>query len=526
MDAQVDRAMSQAVREAYARGQEEESMEPLVRVDAEGRPVGRIGRGDFVVFYDIRGEREVELTSAFVDPSFRAFPVRRDLGVRFATMIEYDRSLPVRVAFPPLEELRGTLCEAVSATGLRQVKVTETEKAIHLAYFLNGKRSTAFAGEQRVAVESPKDPFHEPEMRSDEVADALAAAVSDPGASLVIGNFPNVDVVGHGEDSGAILRAIEAVDRGLGRVLETARREGVTAVVVADHGTVEEWLYPEGPRNTGHTANPVPFVVALPEGSNAGGALRGGGTLADVAPTVLGLLGIERPAEMIGRSLLPEGFEARRGSRVALVVCDGWGIAEPGPGNLLSQAHTPAMDALLAGNPSTTLRASGAAVGLPDGTVGNSEAGHLHIGAGRVVPSDRIRIERAIQDGSFFENPAFLWAAEGARRAGTALHLLGIVSFFSSHGSVEYLFALMELARRAGVPDVFIHSLLGRRGERPESGAHYLGLVEDESARVGVGTLASVIGRHWALDRERNWDRIEKTYRLLVDGAGRRVHAA
>ena len=137
--------------------------------------------------------------------------------------------------------------------------------------------------------------------------------------------------------------------------------------------------------------------------------------------------------------------------------------------------------------------------------------------------TDRMRIQHAIEDGSFLGNPAFAWAAEGAKRAGTRLHLLGIVSFFSSHGSVEYLFALLELARRADVREVFIHALLGRRGERPESGAHYLGLVEDEAARLGVGTLASVIGRHWALDRERNWDRVERTYRLLVDGVGRPV---
>ncbi len=524
MGSEVDRAMSQAVREAYARGEEEETMEPLVRVDAVGRAVGRIAPGDSVIFYDIRGEREVELTSAFVDKAFDHFPVDPDLDVRFATMIEYDRSLPVRVAFPPLEELRGTLCEAVSVAGLRLVKVTETEKAIHLAYFLNGKRSEALPGEERIAVESPREPLREPEMRAREVAEALVKAVEDPGAALVIGNFPNVDVVGHSEDRGAILRAVEAVDRGLGRVLAAARRAGFTAVVTADHGTVESWLYPEGTIDTGHTASPVPAAVAFPDGRAAAPCvLREGGSLVDVAPTVLELLGLGRPPEMTGSSLLPDGFLGPPGSRVLLLICDGWGIAEPGPGNLISQARTPAMDALLASNPYTTLRASGTAVGLPEGTVGNSEAGHLHIGAGRSVFSDRVRIQRAIEDGSFLANPAFVWAAEGAKRAGTRLHLLGIVSFFSSHGSVEYLFALMELARRAGVREVFIHALLGRRGEHPESGAHYLGLVEDEAARLGVGTLASVIGRHWALDRERNWDRVERTYRLLVDGVGRPV---
>ena len=119
---------------------------------------------------------------------------------------------------------------------------------------------------------------------------------------------------------------------------------------------------------------------------------------------------------------------------------------------------------------------------MPPGTVGNSEAGHLHIGAGRVVPADRVRIDQALEDGSFYENEAFRWAMEGAKRDGTRLHLLGIVSFYSSHGSVEHLLALMEMARREGVPEVYIHGMLGRRGERPESGAIYTEQVEQRRA--------------------------------------------
>lgn len=521
---EIDRTMSRAVRDAYARGQEEETMEPLARVDAAGRPVGRIGPGDFVVFYDIRGEREVELTAAFVERGFSHFRVDRALAVGFATMIEYDPALPVRVAFPPLDQLPGTLSEVVARAGLRQVKVTESEKAIHLAYFLNGKRKEPFPGEMRVTPHSPEDPFAEPEMRAEEVAAELVKAVEDPEIALVIGNLPNVDVVGHGEDGATVVRAVEAVDRALGKVLEAARRCGVTAVVTADHGTVERRFYPEGAIDTGHTTSPVPFAVALPGGTSpAGIGMREGGSLVDLAPTVLGLLGLQVPNEMSGKSLLTGPVSELKPGKVLLLICDGWGVAPPGPGNLISQAATPVMDGLLASGLHTSLEASGSAVGLPADTVGNSEAGHLHIGAGRLVASDRVRIQAAIDDGTFFSNEAFLWAAEGAREAGTRLHLLGIVSFFSSHGSIAYLNALLELARRVGVRDVCVHALLGRRGERPESGAHYLGVVEEEMARLGVGRLVSVIGRHWALDREHNWDRVEKTYRLLVEGVGRPV---
>jgi 2,3-bisphosphoglycerate-independent phosphoglycerate mutase len=152
--------------------------------------------------------------------------------------------------------------------------------------------------------------------------------------------------------------------------------------------------------------------------------------------------------------------------------------------------------------------------------VGNSEVGHLHLGAGRIVPSDRLRIEDAIEEGTFQENPAFRWAMEGARRDGTRLHLLGIISFYSSHGSVEHLKALMRMARDKGVPEVYIHGMLGRRGEKPESGAIYTGSIEAECERLGLGQFVSLIGRFWSLDREYNWDRIEKSYRWLVYGEG------
>jgi 2,3-bisphosphoglycerate-independent phosphoglycerate mutase len=219
---------------------------------------------------------------------------------------------------------------------------------------------------------------------------------------------------------------------------------------------------------------------------------------------------------MTGRALVP----VQRPGRVLLLIVDGWGVQPPGPGNLVSQADTPHLDALLWDCPNTLLQASGEAVGLPKGTVGNSEAGHLHLGAGRQVPADRLRIAEAIADGSFLENEAFVWAAEGAKRDGTALHLLGIISFFSSHGSLDYLVNLLELCGRRNVPEVYVHGLLGRRGERPEAGARYIGDMEAECARRGVGRVVSVIGRHWALDREEHWDRVQKAYDMLVYGQG------
>jgi len=294
----------------------------------------------------------------------------------------------------------------------------------------------------------------------------------------------------------------------------------VTVVVTADHGTVERWLYPDGAIDTGHTDSPVPLFVISPEELS----LRDGGALTDVAPTVLQLLGVPKPEAMTGSSLLEDASGATLDKRrVLLLIVDGWGYREEPHGNLIAQAQTPVMDRLQKERPFTTLEASGRAVGMPQGTVGNSEAGHLHLGAGRTIYSDRLRIDEAIADGSFYDNEAFLWAMRGAKRAGTRLHLLGIVSFYSSHGSLDHLLALLELARREGLTEVYLHSMLGRRGEHPESGARYIEQVKKDTSDLGVGRVVSVIGRFWSLDREENWDRIEKTYRWLVYGDGRQV---
>jgi 2,3-bisphosphoglycerate-independent phosphoglycerate mutase len=513
--------MADAVRAAYRAGQDDEKLEPIVLVDGDGAPIGRIQDGDYVIFYDLRGEREIQLTQSFTDSTFDRFP-RPAMRVPFVTMIEYDRGLDVRVAFLPSGEIKDTLPHVVAAHGLRQAKVVESEKSVHLTYYLNGKNEGVLPGEDRFILPSPHvhDYGRVPELNAAGVGDAALDAIANPGYRLVTINFANTDVVGHVENPEAIKTAVHTVDTQIGRVIEGAREAGVTAVVTADHGSAERWYYPDGAIDTGHTDSPVPFILVDPH--LRGVRLRQGGALTDVAPTVLRLLGLPIPEVMTGSSLILDEIphEARR---VALVIADGWGARDEVEGNLIAAADTPVMDRLQAGWPTTRLGASGEAVGMPPGTVGNSEAGHLHIGGGRRFPADRVRVDEAIADGSFFENEVFLWAMRGARRDGRRLHLLGIISFYSSHGSVDHLKALMQLARDEEVPEVYIHGMLGRRGERPKSGALYVEEIEGEAQRLGVGQVVSIIGRFWALDREGNWDRIEKTYRWLVYGEGRPV---
>jgi len=521
MSADKKYTMAEAVRTSYRAGEEDEALEPLVLVDDGGKPVGRISDGDYVIFYDIRGEREVELTESFTSETFTHFE-RAPIKTQWSTMIEYASHLNVKVAFPPIRAIKNSLSEVVSRAGLRQVKLAESEKAIHVRYFLNGKREEPFPGENHLFAPSPETSNYAevPGMSAAGVADLTVAAINDPANDMIVVNFCNVDVLGHIENKGAILKAVNEVDRCVGRVVDAARAKGMTAVVTADHGTVEKWLYPDGAVDTGHTNSPVPFIVVDPEWKGA--RLRDAGAMYDVAPTVLQLLGLPKPEEMTGQTLLPSPAPLAR-RRVLVIVADGWGARDEAYGNLILEAETPNMDRLQREWPSTRIEAAGKVVGMPQGTVGNSEVGHLHMGAGRRVLSDRVRISEAIADGSFYENEAFRFAMEGAKRDGTRLHLVGIVSFYSSHGSVEHLYALLEMARRLKVREVYHHAMLGRRGERPESGAIYIGAAEQEMERLGVGRLVSVIGRFWSLDREENWDRIEKTYRWLVEGKGKPV---
>ena len=212
-------------------------------------------------------------------------------------------------------------------------------------------------------------------------------------------------------------------------------------------------------------------------------------------------------------------------SPVLLVICDGWGHAPPSPGNAISLANTPVYDRWLSESPWTTLEASGEAVGLPAGLMGNSEVGHLNLGAGRMVPQDLLRIDLAIRDGSFFENPVLVAAAERARQPGTTLHLLGLVSNGGVHSHERHLFALLDLARRRELPRVRVHVFTDGRDTPPRSAGKYVTRLEEALSASG-GEIASVTGRYWAMDRDNRWDRIARAYDALVHGRGRTAASA
>jgi 2,3-bisphosphoglycerate-independent phosphoglycerate mutase len=520
--------MVQAVLDGYKRGQEDEELEPIIACDANGKPLGRMQKGEFVIFYDIRGEREVEITRSLTERNFSEFPVKKDTFLNFVTMIEYHSGLKAEVAFPAQGRVENSLAEVISKAGIQFCKISESEKAVHVGYFFNGKSEKVFPGEHRIVVPSPGgiESFSEkPEMSVDLVCEAILSQLNDSKYRAIFANFANADVVGHTEERDAVIKAVESVDRELGKVFEYCKKNNITLIVTADHGTVEEWLYPDGSINTGHTNNLVPFILAdFSEKQPQEIRLRNSGELSNIAPTILQMLDLQCPPEIKAKSLILKGTKKTKpGKKVLLLILDGWGLNESKEGNMIYASKTPNFDHLWNQYPHTELKASGEAVGMPPGTVGNSEAGHLHIGAGRRVLLDRVRIDHSIADGSFYKNKVFLKIMDKAKSENKPLHLLGIVSHYSSHGTINYLFSLLKLAKEKGLKRVYVHSLIGRRGEKPESGAIYISKVEQMCRQLSFGQLSTVMGRFWALDRENNWDRVSKAYGALVFGEGRKV---
>ncbi len=286
------------MEESYAAGVTDEFVVPAV-CDLQGK----IAPGDSVVFANFRPDRAREITRTLVDPEFSGFP--REKGcfpLYYVCMTQYDATMPgVQVAFHP-QSLKNTFGEYISQKGLTQLRIAETEKYAHVTFFFNGGVEAPYAGEDRALIPSPKVATYDlkPEMSAYEVTDEVIARLESGKYDVIILNYANCDMVGHTGVFDAAVKAVEAVDACVGRVVEKVRELGGTALITADHGNADQMYEPDGEPFTAHTTNPVPFV-AVDAGAKA---LREGGRLADIAPTMLEILGLPQPPEMDGVSLL------------------------------------------------------------------------------------------------------------------------------------------------------------------------------------------------------------------------------
>lgn len=286
-----------AVKNSYDKGVTDEFVVPVV---VEGG--AQVKPNDSIIFFNFRPDRAREITRTFVDPDFKGFERKNGFfPVNFVCITQYDATMPnVDVAFKP-QALKNTLGEYVSNKGMTQLRIAETEKYAHVTFFFNGGVEKQYEGEDRILVKSPAVATYDlqPEMSAYEVTDKLVPAIESGKYDMIILNYANCDMVGHTGVFEAAVKAVEAVDTCVGRVVEAIKKMGGVALITADHGNADKMVDADGSPFTAHTTNPVPFCVV---GYDC--QLREGGRLADIAPTMLQIMGLEQPAEMDGVSLI------------------------------------------------------------------------------------------------------------------------------------------------------------------------------------------------------------------------------
>jgi 2,3-bisphosphoglycerate-independent phosphoglycerate mutase len=511
-------AIANTVRDLYKKGQTDYSLDPIVLTDNHGIPIGRITNGDSVIFCCRRGEREIELTEAFTEVGFPHFP-RPDLqNLTFVILTLYhEKFKDLPVAFAP-SRIVDTLGETISRAGLSQLHTAESEKFSHVTFFFNGGNNQPFKGETDIRIPTIKGiPFDQiPGMSLEDVADQVLDGITKQ-YDFIVTNFANGDVIGHTSNREAKIKCASIVDGQLGRVVDAALEADYVTLITADHGNLEEMTNPDGTPHVAHTTNLVSCILIDPR--SPGSINLRDGVLADVAPTVLSALGVTQPTSMLGGNIT--GYHNWVGKRkVMLVILDGWGNGKKDETNPIYLAQTPVWDSLRQQYPNCQLQASGEAVGLKSGKAGNSEAGHINIGAGRVVLQDDVRLDLAMKDGSFYSNEILCQAIEDTKNRGSSLHLIGLLTEKSSHGSIDYPLAVLKMAKDNGLDRVFVHVIFDGRSTEPGSAPILLEKLETQVNEIGIGQVVTGVGRGIALDRDGNYGKIQRAFDAFVSGVG------
>ena len=292
-----------AIEDSYQKEVFDEFVEPTVICNGE-EPVATIEKNDSVIFFNFRPDRAREITRALVDSDFNDFETKKDLNLYFVCFTNYDETMPnVHIAFKK-ETLHNTFGEYISKLGYTQLRIAETEKYAHVTFFFNGGEEKLFKGEDRILVPSPKVETYDlkPEMSAYEVTDKVIEAIQKDYYDCIILNYANTDMVGHTGSLDAAIKAVEAVDKCVGRVVKLVEEKEGNLLITADHGNAEQMIdYKTGEPHTAHTTNPVPLILVT---KNKKLKLKTDGKLADLAPTMLDLMNLEKPGEMTGESLL------------------------------------------------------------------------------------------------------------------------------------------------------------------------------------------------------------------------------
>ena len=508
--------LAAAIVDAYRRGEDDYHMEPLVAVDENGTPIGKIKDGDAVIFCCRRGEREIELTEMFTDSAFSVVEREQRKDLHFVLFTLYhEKFTGMPVAFGPAK-LTDTLAQALSEAGKTQLHCAESEKYAHVTFFFNGGNNEPYPGETDIRIPSPRGVAFEtvPQLSLPEVTEHVIGELGKHDFAVV--NFANGDVIGHTSSNEAKIEAAKHVSQCLDKLVKEAEAKDYVVMVTADHGNLERMTTAKGTPDVAHTANLVPFVLIDPRGGDV--KLKEGMSLSSVAPTVLEWMNVKKPQEMTAESLMDCAAEAA-GRKVLLIILDGWGIGAEDDTNPIHIGKTELWKKLFASYPHTMLHASGKWVGLGEGKAGNSEAGHSNLGAGRMVPQDDQRLDMAMADGSFEKNPVFLEAIDYAKREGKALHLLAYLTKLSSHGSIVYAQKLAAMAK--GLNEVYLHLILDGRSTEPGTAPALVMELEAELNKAGAGVIVDCVGRGIVLDRDLNYAKVKRGYDAMVLGTGK-----
>jgi len=418
-------AVEEGYKGKYPSGFGDEHTTPLIAADSDGKPIGRIEQNDSVIFFNFRQDRAREISEALTGVDRDEKPFSHFPNV---SMTEYHKNFDFPIAFPKIK-IPKILSQILSEADIKQLRIAETEKYAHVTFFMNGGEEKKYPGEDWELISSPKVATYDlkPEMSAPELTNTVIEKIKSKNYGFILLNYANPDMVGHTGVVPAILEAVEKVDQGIGQIIEAMKEQEGIVLITSDHGNCEEMyaidengkiIYKNGePKpSTEHSDDKsVPFIVYGPDEVVSKIKLRPEGVLADISPTALELLGIAQPEEMTGKSML-HGYQFN-GKRhpLMLIVLDGWGITDREEGNAPLLGNTQNMKRLEKEYPSSQLIPYGKAVGLPEGTMGNSEVGHMNIGAGRVVFTDYERINQSIDDETFYTNPVLLEAVRHAR---------------------------------------------------------------------------------------------------------------
>lgn len=289
-----------AIEQSYAQGVTDEFVKPLVGTDSNSNPIAKIESGDAVIFFNFRNDRARELTSVLTQNDMTEFGMHK-LDLHYSTLTPYDDKFKGLNILFDKENVSKTLGEIVSKAGKTQLRIAETEKYAHVTFFFSGGREETFENEKRILISSPKVPTYDlqPQMSAPEIKKALIAELNAGSNDLIVLNFANGDMVGHTGVFEAVKKAVQTVDECVGEIVPVAKRNGYTVLITADHGNADNAINKDGSPNTAHSLNPVPFIVVDEDVKSVDS-----GILADIAPTILKLMGVEKPQEMTGKVLV------------------------------------------------------------------------------------------------------------------------------------------------------------------------------------------------------------------------------